>query len=131
MSKPGKRCKFRDLEFWAENGFVRLEDQQTGDYFTITRDEAFARAKAIAEEINSIKWPNEQYETVTMVQEMCDVIKEAEEQGDPTDPAVMEYMGKEVKRSRRAKILLPGGTIAGTEIKPLTDFMPKKIVLGR
>jgi len=122
MPGPGRRYKYKDLIFWAENGLIRMEDQRTGEFFTITRQEAFERAKAIAEEINMITWGDEREATLSLVQSMCDVIDEAKNQGDPTDPEVIERVARETKRSKKARILLPGGTVPGAEMRPLSSF---------
>ena len=120
------KVKYKRLMIWAEKGFVRMEDQDTGEFITITRRDALLRAKAINDGLVD-KWPSERVEGQRLVSGLIDVIKEAKVQGDPMDPVVMEEMIREVNRSKRAgsgNIILPSGSVPGVEIKPMSSFRP-------
>lgn len=110
--KVGKRRRYMDLEFWAENGLIYMEDHRDGSFQVLTTYEARERAVQMAEEAPRMKYYKEQVALLKMVEEMCDVIDEAKHQGDPMDDDVRREKGREIKRSR-SKILLPGGDIPG------------------
>lgn len=117
----GRRYSFRGLQFWAELGLVRLEDQKDGSYFVITRREALLRAQAINEEISHSSYASERSELQNLVQNMIECVKEAKTQGDPMDMEVRQSKSKEIKRARSAKLLLPSGFVPGKEKVP-TDI---------
>lgn len=105
-----KQYKYRNLIFWAEKGLVRIEDQRTGSFHTVTRREALLRIKAINDGLYLEKYSDEKAEQQRMVEDMIECVKTAKSQGDPMDPLVMKHFGKEIKRTRAAKILLPNSS---------------------
>ena len=46
----GKCYTFRGLKFYAQNGFVCLHDEDTGEFFVLTRKEFLQRAQAQSDE---------------------------------------------------------------------------------
>ncbi len=113
-----KRYKFRGLLFWASNGLIRIEDQLTGEFNSITRKEALLRAKAINEEISNVVYGDEREELHRAVENLIEVVKEAKAQGDPTNPEVLRAAGKEIKRNRASRLLLPNNYVPGAESIP-------------
>ena len=114
LKKVGKRRKYMDLEFWSENGLIYMEDHRDGSFQVLTRFEAFERAQQMAEEAPRMKYYDEQIALLKMVEQMCDVVQEAKDQGDPMDDEVRKQKGREIKRSR-SSILLPSGEIPGAK----------------
>jgi hypothetical protein len=43
----GKCYTYRGLKFYAQNGFVCLHDEDTGEFFVLTRREFLERAQAL------------------------------------------------------------------------------------
>lgn len=101
--KQGPRYKFRRQEFWAEGGVVCIEDQDTGNFKAITRAEAAARAICFNGELPYMDFPSEKYELSQCVVNLCEAIKEAKRQGDPTDPEVRKQL---VKDKRKVSVLM-------------------------
>lgn len=94
----GPRHRFRRQEFWAEGGMVCLENVDNGDFRAITRAEAAARAIALNEELRFIEYPSERDELSRCIQNLCEVVKEAKRQGDPTNPAVRRDRIKSLRK---------------------------------
>lgn len=115
----GRRYRFRDMEFWAENGMVMLEDRNTGEFIAVTRRDMILRAMAFNDEINKIPWGDEREEMHSIVQSLADVIREAKHQGDPSDPKVVEDRVKEIKRNRKNKVIMMPGDDKPSIIKKI------------
>lgn len=117
--KPGPKYKFKDQRFWAEGGLVCIEDQRNGEYKVITRAEAAARAIAFNAELQNYSYPSERDELCRCVCNLCEAVKEAKRQGDPTDPEVRR---SRIKDAKKASILLSG---SGTGIGTYSDRFKK------
>lgn len=90
------------IYFWAERGQVHWEDGRTNGYGTLSIKEACERVLAISEmaieSSDDRRWAKERYDIQAFVTGMENVIRQAQEQGDPHSPDA----GRELKR-RRAK----------------------------
>lgn len=142
--KTGKCYTFRGLKFYAQNGFVCLHDEATGEFFVLTRREFLQRAQALSDEAKrmrhisadnpSMKWISaDRAELQLGIENMIACTREAQEQGDRTDPAVDAWFLKH-RPSRRSKIsmasaanftttapgILPLGKDTGKHVAP--DF---------
>ena len=54
----GKCYTYRGLKFYAQNGFVCLHDEATGEFFVLTRREFLERASALsAESVTAVGRP--------------------------------------------------------------------------
>lgn len=114
LLKEGPRYKFKDLTFWASNGLIYIEDQKDGEFVVLTADEAFERAKQMAEELPYMKYYKEQMELLDGIQKVADCVKDAKDQGDPMSEDVRREKAREIKRSRGgSKMILPTGIIPG------------------
>jgi hypothetical protein len=51
----GKCYTFCGLKFYAENGFVCLHDEETGEFYVLTRKEFLLRAAALADEAKRLR----------------------------------------------------------------------------
>lgn len=96
----GKCYTYRGLKFYAQNGFVCLHDEDTGEFFVLTRREFLERAKALSEETKKMRhmsaanpgqagWiSSDRMDLQDGVDMMVACALEAKEQGDRTDPEV-------------------------------------------
>ena len=142
--ETGKCYSFRDLKFYAKNGFICLHDEETGEFFVLTRREFLLRAQALAEEAKHMrymsadapgtKWlMSERIELQNAVDDMIACTQEAKEQGDRDDPAVDAWFRRH-RPHKRSKISmanaanfssdLPGDLPPGkaTNIQVAPDF---------
>lgn len=115
----GKCYTFRGLKFYAQNGFVCLHDEETGEFFVLTRKEFLQRAQALSEEARRMRviaaenpakapWLSaDRSELIQAVEEMIACTYEAKEQGDRTDPVVDEWFRKH-RPHKRSRLALPG-----------------------
>lgn len=156
--KTGKCYTYRGLKFYAQNGFVCLHDEDTGEFYVLTRREFLLRAQALSDEAQRLrhimaenpskKWlAADRMELQQAIENMLAVVYEAKEQGDRTDPIVDAWFMKH-RPHRRSKISmasaanfttsipgpLPLGENTGKHVAP--DFTmkagqnaPKKLIL--
>lgn len=98
-NKEGKRYAYQDQIFYAWNGRVAIEDQRDGNFKTMSAPEFFARAisfnAAVKKASPAALYPDERAEMQGLVIAMCECVKEARAQGDPSDPEVMKQVSKE------------------------------------
>jgi hypothetical protein len=154
----GKCYTYRGLKFYAQNGFVCLHDEETGEYFVLTRREFLERAAALSEEVKQLrvmmatnpskKWlASDRADLQTGVEMMLAAAREAKEQGDRTDPEVDAWFLRH-RPHRRSKVSLTGaanmtlnapgplplGSDTGKHVKPDFSVSPgqsgkKKLIL--
>ena len=154
----GKCYTFRDLKFYAENGFICLHDESTGEFYVLTRREFLQRAQALSDEARRMRqvsaenpaktWvASDRVELVQAIENMVACTREAKEQGDRTNPAVDAWFMKH-RPGRRSKISLasaanfktplpgplPQGVDTGKHVTPdftigATSSAPKKLIL--
>lgn len=155
----GKCYTFRGLKFYAENGFVCLHDEDTGEFYVLTRKEFLLRAQALSDEARRMRsiaaenpskaiWLSaDRNEIIKAVEDMIACTYEAKEQGDRNDPKVDEWFTKH-RPNRKSRIsmasaanfstalpgALPLGKDTGKHVTP--DFTiggpnqpPKKLIL--
>lgn len=155
----GKCYTFRGLKYYAENGFVCLHDEDTGEFYVLTRKEFLQRAQALSDEASRLRsiaaenpakasWLSaDRSELIKAVEDMIACTYEAKEQGDRNDPKVDEWFRKH-RPHRRSRIsmasaanfatslpgILPLGKDTGKHVAP--DFTigaqqntPKKLIL--
>jgi hypothetical protein len=154
-SVTGKCYSFRDLKFYAQNGFICLHDEETGEFFVLTRKEFLLRAQALSDEAAhmrymmaenpSMRWlVADRIELQNAVDDMVACTQEAKEQGDRDDPQVDAWFRRH-RPHQRSKIslatsanfstdlpgALPRGKDTGRYVTP--DFAqpaaPKKLIL--
>lgn len=107
MTKEGKHYRFEDVEFWAEDGLIFIEDHKDGEFKIDTCRDFAMRAHAINEaarrEYQRGKYPSEHKRLVDCVCNMRDCFKEAREQGDPMDPRVVAQQYRERRKATLIK----------------------------
>jgi len=122
----GKCYSFRDLKFYAKNGFICIHDEETGEFFVITRREFLLRAQALSEEAQhmrhmsaenpSMKWLIEsRTELQNAVDDMLACVREAKEQGDRDDPAVDAWFRRH-RPHRRTKVSMASAANFSTDL---------------
>ena len=160
MQKVTGQCyTFRGLKFYAENGFVCLHDEDTGEFYVLTRKEFLQRAQALSDEARRLRgiaaenpakasWLSaDRNELIKAVEDMLACTYEAQEQGDRNDPRVDAWFIKH-RPNRKSRIslasaanfstalpgALPLGKDTGKHVTP--DFTigaqqnaPKKLIL--
>jgi hypothetical protein len=155
-STTGKCYTYRGLKFYAQNGFICLHDEATGEFYVLTRKEFLQRAQAISDEAKRLRtmaaanpgqalWMSaDRMDLQQAIDNMVACTKEAKEQGDRDDPAVDAWFmrhrpGRKSKISMASganfKTALPGalplGKDTGRHVTP--DFTvptaPKKLIL--
>lgn len=134
----GKCYTYRGLKFYAKNGFVCLHDEETGEFFVLTRREFLERAAALSEEAKRMrvmmaqnpdrKWiSGDRMDLQRGVDLMLECAKEAQQQGDRTDPTVDAWFIKH-RPNRKSAVSLasaanfslntPGNLPVGKNAKP-------------
>lgn len=158
MNTPttGKCYSYRGLKFYAQNGFVCLHDEQTGEFYVLTRKEFLQRAAALSDEAKRLRhiaaenpskaaWLSaDRAELQQAIEDMLACTNDAKEQGDRDDPTVDEWFRRH-RPGRKSKIslasaanfttdlpgALPLGRDTGRHVTP--DFTvgarPKKLIL--
>lgn len=116
----GKCYSFRGLKFYAQNGFICLHDEETGEFYVLTRKEFLERAQALSEEAarlrqvaaeqpNNAAWLSaDRADLIQAVENMVECTKDAKEQGDRTDPAVDAWFVKH-RPNRKSRVSLNSG----------------------
>ena len=116
QDNSGKCYTYRGLKFYAKNGFVCLHDEETGEFFVLTRKEFLFRAQALSDEAKylrgmsaanpSKKWlAADRIELQQAIENMLACTNEAKEQGDRNDPAVDAWFMRH-RPGRKSKISL-------------------------
>lgn len=130
----GKCYTFRGLKFYAQNGFVCIHDESTGEFYVVTRREFLDRAQAIADEAKRLrrvaienpdkKWVvADRLELQQGIENMIAATREAKEQGDRNDPKVDEWFRRH-RPGRKSKISLASAA-------NFTTSLPGALPLGR
>lgn len=130
----GKCYTYRGLKFYAQNGYICLHDEDSGEFFVLTRREFLERARALSLEAARLRtMMAENPDRKWMVQDRVDLqdgvdlmvaaAAEAKEQGDRTDPAVDAWFMRH--RPNRKSLLSMANT---ANFKATT---PGQLPLGR
>lgn len=151
----GKCYSWRDLKFYAKNGYVCLHDETSGEFFVLTRKEFLQRAQALSDEAKrlrqqAIQNPGKTWiladrlELQQAIENMVECCKDAKEQGDRNDPEVAAWFARHRPHTRGRVSMagaanfampapgeLPLGKDTGKYVTP--DFSlgsnPKKLLL--
>ncbi len=95
----GRRYSFLDLDFWAEDGVIFIEDKRDGDFNAVTCKDFVQRAKALNEEAKRSLLPSDVQALQDCVLMMYECWKEAKSQGDPSDVEIAKRKYRERKRT--------------------------------
>jgi hypothetical protein len=99
MSSTSKPHRFRDQLFWAEGGLICIENQKTGEFKVIKRLDATLRAIALNAELAFTEYPSDRDELMRCVVALCEAVKEARRQGDPSNPEVAMQKIKDARKT--------------------------------
>lgn len=155
----GKCYTYRGLKFYAQNGFVCLHDEDTGEFFVLTRREFLERAQALSREAQRMRtmgaenptqagWiSSDRMDLQDGVEMMVACAQEAKEQGDRTDPEVDAWFARH-RPNRKSRLslasaanfstavpgALPVGKNTGKQVTPDFSVSPgesgkKKLIL--
>lgn len=123
----GKCYTFRGLKFYAKNGFVCLTDEETGEFFVLTRKEFLQRAQALSDEAKRLRYIAAEHpgkaawlsadraDLQRAIDDMLACTKEAKEQGDREDPIVDAWFRRH-RPGRKSKISLASGANFTSEL---------------
>jgi len=118
---PGPRRRYKDWTLWAEDGLVFMEDQTDGTVKVLTRKEAVEKIMGFASEANN--WDKKKQEADpqkrayaidyhgylrNLIDILREVIREATEQGDPTDDRVRRHKLTMFLRGKQASLIGSG-----------------------
>lgn len=155
----GKCYTYRGLKFYAQNGFICMHDEDTGEFFVLTRREFLERAQALSGEAQKMRvmgaenpmqasWlSSDRMDLQDGVEMMVAAAREAKEQGDRTDPEVDAWFMRH-RPNRKSRIStasaanfststpgdLPVGKNTGKQVTPDFSISPgqsgkKKLIL--
>jgi hypothetical protein len=121
LPKVGRRYCYRAphnnccIEFWAEEGMVYLEDQNTGEFHSLTQAEAkeyfqnigivYTKVDIFSVDDSYFKDMKPEYRNLLL--DMQSVIHDAKEQGDPTEAYAIQRKEAAVTRSQLAAYAQP------------------------
>src|SRR4051812_17445533 len=94
LTKEGSHYKHDQLEFWAEDGLIYIEDRRDGTFNVVTCRDFADRAEAINFEAKRAKYPSDAKNLNDWVLKMFDAWKDAKAQGDPMDVNVAKQRYK-------------------------------------
>jgi hypothetical protein len=138
MAKVGTRFYHDDIEFWAENGLIYVEDHRDDTFNAITIKDALQRAACLSVEARRIKAKGalaaeDRKHLLDCIDNLVTACKQARTQGDPMDPKVIDDLRKQRKKNillpgpnagGKKEILLPNGEVAGPSPKKGSLWMP-------
>lgn len=131
----GKCYTYRGLKFYAKSGFICLHDEETGEFYSLTRKEFLERAAALNQEAAKMrvmsaaspaqaKWlSSDRADLQDGVEMMLQCTQDAKEQGDRMDPEVNAWFTKH-RPDRKARVSLNGAINFNSQL-------PGDLPLGR
>jgi hypothetical protein len=105
LRKEGKHFTHDQLEFWAEDGLIFIEDRRVGDFNIVSCYDFALRARALNKEAKRAKYQVDRDNLNDWVCKMHECWKEAKTQGDPMDPEIARQKYRE--RRKQAALILP------------------------
>lgn len=118
LTSRGQIFKFEDLEFHAWGGVIVLHDNEKQEDICITASDFEDRAKCLQASLDREIYPHDRFKMQNNVDNMLACVKQARDQGDPTDPEVLAFYTKYSKKRPRVN----GSSIA-TAGRQLQDRM--------
>lgn len=89
MLSRQKPHRFRDLVFWAEDGAIVMQNEDTGRVTIMPVKEFLVRLQALNRGNTREHRPDEREELASAVEAGIRIAREAKAQGDPLDPKVI------------------------------------------
>lgn len=109
LTTPGRTFRFRQQEFWADQGMIHILDYRNSPYDPFYRSIGVAELvdliKAFQLMIPRFKYPGERIEHEQLVEKLLAVGVAAKAQGDPHDEKVSQHYSRH--RGRKRHFLVP------------------------
>lgn len=86
MDKTGKVYKYGNLRFWAQDGFIAIVNEITGELRFVSRKEFLQRAKVVNEAAKKNPFKDERLKMIRFAENAIAACQEAYEQGNPLNP---------------------------------------------
>jgi hypothetical protein len=93
-----KLYKYNQIEFWAEDGFIKIYDGRDGSEKAEPTTVMRKRAKALFEEASRATYVDEKKALMGAARDIMLCIQEAQEQGDPTNPKTAAELAYDNRR---------------------------------
>jgi len=100
------------LRFWAERGLIRVEDSRDNSFETLSVKEVLIRMAGLSDMLGNKTTSDESiidnaYRTMIQkyLEDMIDIVRQAQEQGQPTDESAI----RDLNRRRAKTFTLPNG----------------------
>ena len=118
----GPHYRYKNIEFWANNGMVSIVDVEAAEKGKTGREaerllrpgEFLKQALGAYMSVHD-RYPSEFREARNMLEQAKEVVKLAKHQGDALDPAVIDHY---IKHEQPARIFIPG------EMRPNYKVLP-------
>jgi hypothetical protein len=111
ISTPGKRYKYRSLEFWAERGLIHVFDFRNNpyepDYTKRTVRDWLLLADRESEGLKRMKYSDEREERQNFIENIVRVCNDAKRQGRPDDPKTWDH----IRKMRDKRVLYAGPSV--------------------
>lgn len=143
---PGRNYRWRDLQWYAMNGFICLHDETDGEFKPLTCDEWAQRIASFREEFGKIKADDGRFgidrrrELQTLLEHMLAAYTEAKAQGDHMDPVVSAWFRRH-RPWARSKVSMsgcldgshgaPGGTPLGMSAAQAQRAIANRLRMAR
>lgn len=93
-----KTYKYNQIEFWAEGGFIQIHDGRDGSQKAEPTFVMRKRAKALFDEASRATYQDEKRKLIEAARDIMLCVREAIDQGDPTDPKVAAQMANDNRK---------------------------------
>lgn len=97
--------KFGPLRFWPERGIICCEDARDNSFVQLSVEEALMRTRGINDMIGRSSDDHEYADEIEQhqrfVEDMVEIIREAKEQGMPSDPSASRDLARRQPKSLR------------------------------
>lgn len=103
----GKVVNYEQLKVWAERGLICIEDARDNSFVQLSVKDALLRIRAINDTLQQAKKIGMKERTrdaqQKFVERMLPIIKQAQEQGMPTDASAV----RDLNRRRKKQVVVP------------------------
>lgn len=105
-------CNYGHLKMWAERGLIHWEDTRSGEYESMSCKTCLERMQGLQDMLKNsrIQLKNnglmdfDRYDQIQrMIEQMIDVVRQAQEQGMPSDPTAV----RDLQRRMPCTVVVP------------------------
>ena len=108
--------KYNQIEFWAEDGLIQINDERDGSQKAETSAAMRPRAKALFEEASRATYADEKRALMGAARDIMLCIQEAREQGDPTDPRAAKELAHDNRKIWSTGVSVPSNKVTKSGI---------------